>query len=417
MGSKTVARPQVVVVGAGPSGASVALLLAQSGWGVTLVEASAPAASRPYRGEGLMPSGLAALAAMGRWPLPHEVRHRPLQGWTVMLDGRPFFTAEEPLGGDRGCWLVDQESLLAHLRRELARRSGARLLEGCSVRALLRPQGAAGRVGGVVLADGSELPADLVVGCDGRSSLVRQQGGLELQHEERGEEVLWFRLAGAQVAPLERWLAGRFLTVVAGGISFALFQEAAGEALRLGWVSEPGADRPEDAAGWRQAWCEALPGEAAALLAQVPLPLISGPQRFPVQVGWAPSWHAPGVLILGDAAHPMSPVRAQGINMALRDALVAATVLGPAGEMSPEDPRSLDDRLPFITRQRLPEIRLMQQRQAREAALGARLRQLGWLRQALARTAPWSGVLARQRWIQQQHRLREGLQGVLALSE
>lgn len=412
------ARPQVVVVGAGPSGASLALLLARSGWGVTLVEASAPAASRPYRGEGLMPSGLAALEAMGLWPLPQEVRHRPLQGWTVVLDGRPFFTVAEPLGGDRGCWLVDQESLLAHLRRELGCLSGARVVEGCSVRALLRPEGANGRVGGVVLADGSELKADLVVGCDGRSSLVRQQGGLELQHEEHGEEVvLWFRLAGAQVAPLERWLAGRFLTVVAGGISFALFQEAAGEALRLGWVAEPGADRPEDAAGWRQGWCEALPGEAAALLAQVPLPLISGPQRFPVQVGWARCWHAPGLLILGDAAHPMSPVRAQGINMALRDALVAARVLVPVGGISAEVPRSLDARLPLISQQRLPEIRLMQQRQASEAALGTRLRQLGWLRQALARTAPWSGALARQRWIQQQHRLREGLQGVLALPE
>src|SRR5712664_4377614 len=41
-------------------------------------------------------------------------------------------------------------------------------------------------------------------------------------------------------------------------------------------------------------------------------------------------WSLPGLLLLGDAAHPMSPVGAQGINIALRDALVAANHLGPA---------------------------------------------------------------------------------------
>ena len=52
--------------------------------------------------------------------------------------------------------------------------------------------------------------------------------------------------------------------------------------------------------------------------------------RLPVRVGLCPQWQRPGLLLLGDAAHPMSPLRAQGINMALRDALVAARQLGPA---------------------------------------------------------------------------------------
>jgi 2-polyprenyl-6-methoxyphenol hydroxylase-like FAD-dependent oxidoreductase len=370
-----------------------------------------------------MPSGLAALAAMGLWPLPAEVRHRPLQGWAVVLERRPFFAAAEPLGGDLGCWLVDQASLLGHLRAELSGHHGARLLEGCPVRALLRSAEPTGRVRGVVLADGTELGADLVVGCDGRQSLIRLKGGLELHQKEVGEEVLWFRLAGPEVAPLQEWLGGRFLTVVAEDLSFALFAEAAGEALRLGWLAEAGVSRPEAAAGWRQQWSEALPPDGATLLKQVPVGAISGPQRFPVQVGWAPRWHAPGLLLLGDAAHPMSPVRAQGINMALRDALVAARLLGPlnqtpaattvAGRDGSQE--QIDACLPLIAEQRLPEIRLVQGLQAREAALGARLRQFGWLRWGLARSAPWSGRLARQRWIHQQHRLRQGLPRALAL--
>ena len=411
------------MVGAGPCGAALALLLARSGWAVTLVDAAPPQAPRPYRGEGLMPSGLEALEAMGLWPLPAAVRHRPLRGWAMVVERRSLFAAAEPLAGDRGCWLVNQESLLGQLHAELARHNAARLLEGCPVRALLRSP--TGRVGGVVLADGRELGADLVVGCDGRQSLIRLKAGLELQQQEGGEEVLWFRLAGPEVAPLQGWLGGRFLTVVADGVSFALFAEADGEALRLGWLAEAGVRPPEDGAGWRQQWAASLPPAGASMLEQVPVAAISGPQRFPVQVGWAPRWHAPGLLVLGDAAHPMSPVRAQGINMALRDALVAARLLGPLPQGSVAKGLAgrdgtlerIDALLPLIAEQRLPEIQLMQGLQAREAALAASLRQFGGLRWILAQTAPWSGVLARQRWIQQQHRLRRGLPRALALPE
>jgi 2-polyprenyl-6-methoxyphenol hydroxylase-like FAD-dependent oxidoreductase len=459
--------PRVVVVGAGPCGALLALVLARAGWAVTLVEQAAPGAPRPYRGEGLMPSGIAALEALGLWPLPAAVSHRPLAGWAVVLERRPFFTVVEPLTGDRGCWLVDQPSLLAHLRAELVGQANARVLEGVAVRGLLQAKelvecapGPERRVVGVALADGAELAADLVVACDGRTSALRRLAGLELrgegplfdqddrgdpepegQRDRRGgqelhgrqgdrvmererEQVLWFRLAGGAVAPLERWLAGRFLTVVAEGVSFALFVEAAGEALRLGWVAEAGVALPMEAAGWRECWAGALPPEAAALMRGLPLAAIAGPQRFPVRVGWAPVWHRPGLLLLGDAAHPMSPVRAQGINMALRDALVAGRLLGPLGfgridggegEPGPGLWAALDRCLPGVAASRLPEIRQLQALQAREAGLGARLRQLGVLRCTLALTAPWSGPLARWRWIQQQHRLRQGLPGALTL--
>jgi len=432
-----------------------------------------------------MPSGVAALEALGLWPLPTRVRHRPLAGWAVVLERQPFFTVAEPLAGDRGCWLVDQPSLLAHLRAELQALPGVRVVEGQAVRGLLRAAGTdgrevrelsgaderraagaerePGRVRGVVLADGRELAADLVVACDGRQSALRRLAGLELQGEGKGlawleskpspagpsavagggqgeaaEPVLWFRLAGAAVAPLEWWLGGRFLTVVGAGVSFALFAEAGGAALRLGWVAEPGVALPADPAGWRERWAGTLPEEAAALVRALPLAAIEGPQRLPVRVGWAPRWHAPGLLLLGDAAHPMSPVRAQGINMALRDALVAGRLLGSLGgrerldrardgsaETSPVSasieglvPRvQIDALLPRVAERRLPEIRHLQALQASEAGLGARLRQLGLLRRTLALTAPWSGPLARRRWIQQQHRLRRGLPAAQMLPE
>ncbi len=80
-------------------------------------------------------------------------------------------------------------------------------------------------------------------------------------------------------------------------------------------------------------------------------------------------------------------------------------------------PARIDALLPRVAERRLPEIRQLQALQAGEAGLGARLRQLGWLRRTLALSSPWSGVLAQRRWIQRQHRLRQGLPGALTLPE
>ena len=98
-------RPKVVVVGAGPAGASLALLLARGGVAVTLVEAGT-SLERQFRGEALMPSGLEALEAMGLLELIPDLPHRPLVGWRFVVNGQELFTATEPLCGDpsRPCW-------------------------------------------------------------------------------------------------------------------------------------------------------------------------------------------------------------------------------------------------------------------------------------------------------------------------
>lgn len=88
-------RPKVVVVGAGPAGASLALLLARGGVAVTLVEAGT-SLERQFRGEALMPSGLEALAAMGLLELIPGLPHRPLVGWRFVVNGQELFTATEP---------------------------------------------------------------------------------------------------------------------------------------------------------------------------------------------------------------------------------------------------------------------------------------------------------------------------------
>ena len=392
---------KVVVVGAGPAGACLALLLARSGVAVTLVEASSNL-TRQFRGEALMPSGLEALAAMGLSHLLAALPQRPLQGWRFVVNRRQLFTAREPLGGDpqRPCTLLSQPALLEALL-ELASTSPSFALErGQPVVELLWRDG---RVSGVQLRGGRQLEADLVIGGDGRSSLLRQKAALELVGAPSAIDLLWFQLACPEPTPLE----GLFTTMVGAAGVFSAFESAAG-GLQIGWVLEKGAPIPALASdGWIERMASLGPPELAAWLRQEHAGL-SAPIRLAVQVGLAAPWWRPGLLLLGDAAHPMSPVRAQGINMALRDAWVASVHLVPLLR-SGATGAAIDRVLAAIEAERQPEIAALQHLQAAEASRGEQLREQAWLRCGLALAAPIVGPAVAAHWIHQQQPLRQGL--------
>ena len=394
-------RPKVVVVGAGPAGASLALLLARGGMAVTLVEAGTNL-ERQFRGEALMPSGLEALAAMGLLELIPGLPHRPLVEWRFVVNGQELFTATEPLGGDpsRPCTLVSQPALLEALLKRGSTYPSFAIERGQPVVDLLWQQE---RVAGVQLRDGSQLPADLVVGCDGRGSLVRQKAGLALQSSPSPIDLLWFQLASPAASPL----AGSFTTLVGPQGVFSAFESASG-GVQLGWVIGKSQATPElSREGWIERMAALSPPQLAAWLRQWRGGL-GAPSRLTVQVGLAERWCQPGLLLLGDAAHPMGPVRAQGINMALRDAWVAAMRLLPLLSSGCSG-AALDGVAVQIEAERRPEITDMQTLQAAEAARGEQLRQQGWLRGALAIAAPLVGPAIAAHWSHQQQPLRQGL--------
>ncbi|MFN7899996.1 MAG: FAD-dependent oxidoreductase [Synechococcaceae cyanobacterium] len=415
-----------MIVGAGPAGLALALALAERNLPVTLVEASR-AAHGAVRGEALMPSGLAAIDALGLAPLPTGVPRRRLSGWSFQIEGRELFSWPEPEAPEPGCTLIDQRALLQAWRQRALALPQLTLLEGVAAVELLDrpaaeggleeasasslPGGGTAAIGGVRLADGRRLGADLVVACDGRGSLLRQRSGLRCPTRSESQEVLWFLLNGAGVEPLERWLAGRFVTVVGPGAAYALFERAAG-GVQLGLLQPAGQPLPcQTPASWRDRWAAAAPAALAQLLGSLEADTIDGPQRLPVPVGCAERWQRPGLLLLGDAAHPMSPLRAQGLNMALRDALTAAQLLLP--QLRQGDAKGLETALTRLELARQREVRAIQALQRREARLGQLLQRAPALRLLLAANASWSGPLLAQRWAAAQRTLREG---VLALA-
>ncbi|MCT0231323.1 FAD-dependent oxidoreductase [Synechococcus sp. CS-1324] len=389
----------VVIVGAGPAGACLALLLAERGLSVTLIEAARNPGGR-FRGEALMPSGLEALEQIGLTPLLDTLPVRPLDGWSFRVNGRELFRVDEPIGSERPCTLISQPALLEAVIARATVCGGFRWLPGQSV---LAPVMDKERVAGVRLADGRVLAASLVIAADGRSSLLRGKTGLVLERSESPIDLLWFRLPAHP-----RFEADNLFMVQLGeGGGFSVFHGTAAGELQLGWLLTKGASIERSASAWAEAFALLSPDWLATHF-RAQAAAIEAPQKLSVQVGFAPQWHRSGLLLLGDAAHPMSPIRAQGLNMALRDAVVAANHLVPLLRSHPT-PQSIDQAFAAIQAEREPEILQAQALQRAEARQGELLARSPQLRQLVARLSPWIGPWIRRSWIARQRSLREGL--------
>ncbi|MGL4880523.1 MAG: FAD-dependent monooxygenase, partial [Waterburya sp.] len=193
---------------------------------------------------------------------------------------------------------------------------------------------------------------------------------------------------------------------LSGREAFGLFQGSEGN-LQLGWSLHK--DNPIE---WQQInWAEKFASTSPKWLAeyfQQHSELIERPTLLSVTVGRCSRWHIPGLLLLGDAAHPMSPIRAQGINMALRDAIVATNHLIPLFKQSHSILKEIDAALSNIQAEREPEIIKIQQLQREEADQAELLRNYSLIRFSVSRLAPLIRNQLRQSWLKRQIQLRQG---------
>jgi 2-polyprenyl-6-methoxyphenol hydroxylase-like FAD-dependent oxidoreductase len=311
----------VCIVGGGPAGMILALLLARQGINVTVLEA-AKDFDREFRGDTLHPAILELLDSLGLadrlLELPHTkaktVRFITSRGTTTIADFRRLPTKFPYLA------IMPQVRFLSFLANELQDLPNFRLVMGARVEGLLEESG---RVTGVRYQDSSgsfELRADLTIGSDGRFSKVRQLGQFELTKLSPGQDVLWFSLPRQADDPKEnvdQYIGKGHLLVtidrdswwqVGYSIPKGKYQEAKTAGVvpvqafvkqMLPWLG----DRVQAFDDWNN----------STLLS--------------VEVARVKQWYKEGLLLIGDAAHVISPIGGVGINMAVQDAIAAANIL------------------------------------------------------------------------------------------
>jgi 2-polyprenyl-6-methoxyphenol hydroxylase-like FAD-dependent oxidoreductase len=355
----------------------LSLLLARCGIPVTLLEMHKDF-DREFRGDTIHPSTLEILDQIGLADKLHEIPHTKISGPTIKFadgDFRPFDLARLKTRFPY-ILLVPQVRFLEFITREAARYPCFKLVMHANVTQLLKENGAIRGVRYLAPDGAHEIRVPLTVGADGRFSLLRRLAGFEPVKTSPPMDVLWFRLPKL---PGEPEIAGGALGGIGGGRIFILLER--NDYWQAGLVFPKGEYQQLRAAGVesvRSSIAQIEPRfapHAESLADWHQITLLS------VESSRCPLWHKPGLLLIGDAAHVMSPVGGVGINYAIQDAVVSANVL-TAGLKSG---RVSDGDLAEVQRQREWPIRVIQSTQSflqRRIIAGA-------LNTAQAGNVPW----------------------------
>ncbi|WP_043268403.1 FAD-dependent oxidoreductase [Streptomyces sp. CT34] len=329
-------RTTCCVVGGGPSGMMLGLLLARAGIEVTVLEKHGDFL-RDFRGDTVHPSTLNLLDDLGlgaefaRLPFPklEEMRAQIGDTTVVLADMRRI------PGRHKYFAMVPQWDFLNLIAGAAAEEPSFTLRMRTRATGLLTD---GGRVTGVRYVDedgaAGELAADLTVACDGRDSPIRQAAGMRQRQFEVPMDVWQIRVD----APADGLKGGRVFARFGGGQAAVTMDR--GTYFQTSYLIGKGRDAAmrghdiqwlRDRLGALFGWDDAVTGTIGSW---------DDVKLLEVTFGRLRRWHRPGLLCIGDAAHTMSPVGGVGVNLALQDAVAAARILaGPLrrGTVGTED--------------------------------------------------------------------------------
>ncbi|HTK60842.1 MAG TPA: FAD-dependent monooxygenase [Pseudonocardia sp.] len=363
-------RTGCVLVGGGPGGVVLGHMLARAGVRVTLLESRGDF-DRRFRGDSIAPAVLDHLDRLGLAdPMLAELPHVRADRFVWSTPTRRYVLADYRGSSERFPFyaLVPQASFLPWLV-ERSRPFGLDVRMGARFTALVRDD--TGRVVGVDYSAGGErrrLLADLVVGSDGRNSKVRQLADVVATELNSSIDICWISVPRRDGDPA---LSGLELM---SGAGYTLAVLGQGSGWQIGFTIVAGTFDRVRAAGvepLREILRERTPwlGDRVDLLDDV-----NDLTLLPIRITRTDRWSEPGLLLIGDAAHVISPVGGNGINFAVADAAEAANRL--AGPLTAERvaPAEVDAATAEVERVRRPMIDREQAFQVRvERATARRL--------------------------------------------
>ncbi|NKI36055.1 NAD(P)-binding protein [Wenzhouxiangella sp. XN79A] len=315
----------VVVVGGGVAGAAAALVLAELGRDVALIDRREPtplAADAPLdpRVVAISPGSQRLLATLGAWRRLDAGRYAPYARMQVAAGrGEVRFEAGEH-GLDALGVIVEIPALVDALWAGLRGHRRVHLHAPAEIRALdLEPDRAR-----LTLADGTRFDAELLIGADGARSAVRTAAGIDIDTVDYNQKALVTHLSSEQANPGTAWQ--RFTAL--GPLALLPLPQPSGNQGRSSLVWSVPNDHAErlmalDDAAFIEALNEhalgAPFGKVTAIEARHALPLIRRTAR---------RLASGRVGLLGDAARNVHPLAGQGLNLGLADVAVLAEQLG-----------------------------------------------------------------------------------------
>lgn len=343
-------EPDICIVGGGPAGMVAGLLFARAGVHTTVIEKHGDFL-RDFRGDTVHPSTLRIFSELGLLDRLLERPHDKLRQIGALIGGRrieigDFFSSFDPRWNFIA--LMPQWEFLDFVAQEARVYAGFTLLMNVEATGLLLESGAV--VGVACEENGAprQIRARLTIAADGRGSRLREEAGLKVRSFGAPMDVFWFRL------PKSRTADNMSTGVVTGGRILALLDR--GDYWQCAYVFAKG-----QVAALRERGLEALREEVARIAPPVAdgvstLRSWDDLKLLTVKLDRLERWHRPGLLVIGDAAHAMSPIGGVGINVAIQDAVAAANIL--AAPMA--EGRNVNPLLPKVRSRRLLPVRLTQ---------------------------------------------------------
>ena len=308
------------IVGGGPGGMMLGYLLARAGVDVVVLEKHADFL-RDFRGDTIHPSTLELMRELGLLDAFLRLPHRKVERLVGEI-GKVRVTMAEFTRLSSACKFIafmPQWDFLHFLADRGRRYAGFHLMMNAEATDLIERGGQVVGVQANTRSDVIEVSADLVIGADGRHSVMRERAGLKVEDLGAPMDVLWMRLSRRPDDYAE--VFGHFET---GGILVMLDR---GDYWQCAYVIRKGSAEEVmkgDIGDFRRIILALSPwlGERVNELKSW-----DDVKLLTVALDRLSQWYRPGLLCIGDAAHAMSPIGGVGINLAIQDAVAAANIL------------------------------------------------------------------------------------------